>query len=212
MALQSSQLSAAITASQTQFAIANGNQTGLPAVGAVAQSIGVPMLIDSEFMFCIAQPTLNNVVVRGRGSDGTAPAAHDILANVYFSNIAGDFANPQAGTATTLDPAEDAPVSIGQDATLPLVGANTIYNINKNSACAITLLTPSLQDNGVTVLFTSNTAFAHTITVPTGLIQDASGVAHTTATFTANKGCSCAFLIENGFYNVDRTSLGVTFS
>lgn len=215
MALQSAQLNAAITASQTTFLLTNlsaNAQSSLPLVGGVPLSMGVPMLIDSEFMFVVSQPVLGTVVVRSRGSDGTSASAHDTLANVYFSFVAGDFSAPQAGTATTLDPSEDAPVSIGQDATLVLMGANTVYNINKATAAAITVPAPSLSDNGVTIVFTTNTAAAHVLTFPTGLIQDGTATPKTTATFTAAKGATVSFVVENGFFNVQGTPLGVTFS
>jgi len=210
MALQGTTLGVAITASQTTFSVSNGTLSAFPAVGAQRLSVGVPMLIDSEFMYCVEQPVLNTIVVRGRGTESAA-TPHDILANVYISNLPGDFQPPQPGTMTTLDPAEDAPISIGQDSTITLAGATSVYNINKATACAITLLAPNLGDNGVTYSFTSNTNAAHTITA-TSLIQDASGVLHSTATFTANKGASVTFVAENGFLNVLGSPLSVTFS
>lgn len=215
MALQSGQLLSAITSGQLTFLLANlsaNAQASLPSVGALPQSLGVPMLIDSEFMYVVSQPVLGTVVVRMRGSDGTAPAAHDTLANVYFSSQSGDFAIPQAGTLTTLDPAEDGSVSLGQDQTVALPGANTIYNINKLTAAALVLTSPNLADNGVSYVFTSNTAAAHVITA-TGLIND--GTASTpksTATFAAAKGANVTFIVQNGLLNVSGTPLGVTFS
>lgn len=213
MSLQSSALAAAMSATALTMTVTNGTNSAWPVVGATPLSMGVPCIIDGEIFFAVSQPALNTIVIRSRGSDGTAASAHDTGANIAFSNLAGDFPQPQSGTTTTIDPAEDIPISIGQDSTLVLPGATAIYNINKaTAACAITLPSPSLADNGVMYTFTSNTAFAHTITVPASTIQDASGVLHTTATFTANKGCSCAFIVENGLYNVFLTSLGVTFS
>ncbi len=211
MALQSTQLASAITANQTQFSVASA-PSSMPAVGAPPLPVGVPTQIDSEFMYTVQQPAANLLVVRGRGSDGTAASAHDILSNVYCSNQPGDFPAPQPGTFITTDPAEDAPVSLGQDQTVPLLGSNTVYNINKATAAALVLLAPSLADNGVSLVFTSNTAAAHVITA-TSLINDGSGATpKTTATFTATKGASVTFVIENGFYNVLGTALGVTFA
>lgn len=211
MALQSTTLGVAITAAQTKFQLSSGSNTQLPSVGAPRLPVGVPMQIDAEYMYCVEQPVLNTIVVRGRGSDGTNAVAHDILSNVYFSNQPGDFPNPQAGTLITTDFAEDVPISIGQDSTIVPAGANAVYNINKASACAITLSAPSLADNGVSLVFTSNTAFAHTITA-TGLIQDGSGNTRNTATFAANRGNTVVLVVENGSYNIEGAPQNVTFS
>jgi hypothetical protein len=202
MAITTAQLLTAIPASATTFNLTNIVGSALPTAGAPALPMGVPMLIDAEFMFCIAQPVAGTVVVRMRGSDGTAAAPHDVLANVYASIVPSDFGAPQAGTETTLDPAEDAPISIGQDSTLVLTGANAVYNINKATAAAVVLPAPSLADNGVTLVFTSNTAAAHVVT-STGFYQDGtSGTPKSTATFAVFKGAAFTVVAENGFWNV----------
>ena len=212
MAIASTQLGAAITANQLSFTLTNGLITGAPAVGATPLSMGIPTLIDSEVMYWIAQPVANTMVVRGRGSDGTAATPHDTLSNVYIGPLANDFPLPSPGSAILLDIATDTVVSIGSTSitlTAPIV--NTVYNINAPTAAAILLAAPSLASNGVSVNFISNTAAAHVITA-TGLIRDASGVLRNTATFTANVGASVNFVIENGFYMVDGSPLGVTFA
>lgn len=212
MAFTSAQLASAITAGQLQFNLTNVVGTGLPPVAGTPLSMGYPVQIDSEMMFVVSQPVLNTVIVRGRGSDGTAPSAHDILANVYVGPIAGDFPLPQPGTLVTTDFAEDSPVTIGQDSTLVLPGANAVYNINKASAAAIVVPAPTVVDNGVSYAFTSNTAFAHVLTM-TSLINDGTtSVPKSTATFTAAKGASVTFVVENGLFNVLGTPLGVTFT
>lgn len=206
MAFTTAQLAAAITPAAISLSLTNvvapSSGSVLPAVGALPLPIGVPLLVDTEFMFLVAQPSTGIYTVRGRGSEGTVASAHDILANCYASLIPSDFGNPQAGTVVTIDPAEDMAISIGQDGTISLIGANSVYNINKATAAALVLPAPNVADNGVSVVFTSNTAAAHVIT-STGLIQDgASGVPHSTATFAAQKGASVTFIAENGFWNV----------
>ena len=214
MALQSGQLSAAITAGQLTFTLTNlsaNAQSALPSVGGTPQSIGTPMLIDGEFMYVVSQPVLGTVTVRCRGTESAA-VAHDTLANVYFSASSGDFQIPQPGTMTTIDPAEDGAISLGQDQTIAQPGTTSVFNINKATAAALVLTAPSLADNGVMYTFTSNTAAAHTITA-TSLIND--GTASTPkslATFTAAKGANVTFIVENGLFNVLGTALGVTFS
>lgn len=214
MAIQSGQLVSAITAGQLTFALTNlsaNAQAALAPVGGLPVPYGVPVLIDGEFMYAVSQPFLNTITVRGRGSDGTAAAPHDILSNVYFSSVPGDFQLPQPGNMITIDPAFDSAVSLGQDQTVVLPGANTVYNINKLSAAAIALLAPNLGTNAVVYTFTSNTAFAHVLTA-TALINDGTSTTKTTATFTAAKGATVSFVVENGLLNVYGSPLGVTFS
>lgn len=203
MAFEVLTLGAAITANQiTNVPLTHVSGPVLvPALGGPPQSMGVPVLMDTEFMFVVAQTALGVFTVRGRGSEGTAASAHDVLASVYAS-ITNDFGNPQPGTVVTIDPAEDLAVAIGQDGTIPLAGANTVYNINKLSAAALVLPAPLVSDNGVAIVITSLTAFAHVITAsPTGNFKD--GVAaRTTATFAAVAGATITFVAENGAWNV----------
>lgn len=202
MALTSAQLTAPITASQLLFNVTNVVGSGLPAVGALPLSVGNPMQIDSEIMFCYAQPVLGQVLVRSRGSDGTSASSHDVLSNVYTSPVASDFPTPQGGSVVTIDPGSDTVDSIGQDGAIPVPAATTVANINKGSAAALTLGAPSLSSNGVTFAITSQTAFAHVV-VATGLFADgSSGAPKTTATFAAQKGATIFLVAENGFWNV----------
>lgn len=211
MAITSASLTAAITASQLQFGLSSISGSGLPAAGAAAQSIGFPMMIDSEVMFVISQPIAGTVVVRNRGSEGTAAVAHDILANVYTSPLGSDFGNIPPGTSVQIDPTDDVVISIGQDGAVTLPTSNTAYNINKATAAALTLAAPSLAENGLTAMFTSQTAAAHVITA-TSLIQDGTAAApKSSATFAAGKGATVTFVAENGFWNV-ASQTGVTFA
>lgn len=212
MAITSAQLTGAITASQTQFGYQNVSGTGFPAAG-VFPMPPQPLLIDGEIMYIVTVPVAGTVQVRSRGAEGTAALPHDVLANIYTSPTpAADFGNPQPGTLTLLDPAEDLPVSIGQDGTINLIGANTIYNINKATPAALILPAPSLGDNGVAILFTSNTAAAHVITA-TGLLNDGTaGTPHNTATFASRVGASVQFIAENGFWNLGAGSVNVTIA
>lgn len=211
MAITSAQLTAAITSSQIQFGVSNIVGSGLPAAGAAPLSIGFPMMIDSEIMFVISQPVAGMIMVRNRGSEGTAAVAHDVLANVYTSPNGSDFGQIPSGTTVTIDPTDDVAISIGQDGAIPLPTSSSSYNINKVTAAALTLAAPSLVENGATAVFTSQTAAAHVITA-TSLIMDGTAAApKSTATFTAGKGASVMFMVQNGFWNVV-ASTGVTFA
>lgn len=203
MAFEVLQLGAAITASQiTNVPLTHVSGPVLvPALGGQPSSNGVPILLDTEFAYVVQQTASGVFTLRSRGSDGTAPTPHDPLTNAYAS-LTNDFGNPQPGTVVTIDPAEDLAITLGQDGTIILAGANTIYNINKASAAALILPAPLVSDNGVSCVFTALTAFAHVIT-STGLIQDGtSGAPKTTATFAGFKGATITFVAENGFWNV----------
>ncbi len=209
MAFTTAQLSGAITASQLQFGISNVsvNQSGLPPVGAIPLPVGNPMQIDGEIMYCYAQPTAGNVLVRGRGSEGTAAAAHDVFANVAVSATPSDFPVPAAGQTQTFDFANDAPQTIGQDGTLVLPVSNTIYNINKSATpLALVLPAPNVTLNGLTLVFTTTTAIAHVITA-TNLLMDGTGtLPHSTVTFAAKQGATITFIAENGLWNLQGTN------
>lgn len=204
MAITTATLTAAITASSTQFGISNVsvNQSGLPSVGAMPLSVGNPMQIDGEWMYVFNQPVAGTVQVRGRGSDGTAATAHDVLANVSCSASPADFGNPGAGQTTNTDLTNDSPVAIGQDQTIVFPSANTVYHINKITAAAIVLTAPAAVFNGVVGVFTSTTAAAHVITA-TSLIMDGAGtVPKSTLTFVAKQGATVTLIAENGFLSV----------
>jgi hypothetical protein len=204
MAFEVLQLSAAITASQVVNVplVHVSGPVLMPALGQITNPNGVPVLIDSEFFYAVQQTAPGVYTIRGRGSEGTAALPHDVLANAYAS-LTNDWGNPQPGDVVTINPStEDTAISLGQDGTVTLLGSNVVYNINKASAAALTVTPPLVSDNGVLVVFTSNTGFAHVITssVAGGFKDGAS--AKTTITFAAVAGASVTLLCENGAFNV----------
>jgi len=204
MAFTTAQLAAALSANGLTVTLQNISGSALPAVGAVPLAIGVPTMIDSEVFFTIAQPVTNTFQIRGRGSDGTAAVAHDVLANVIASST-GDFPAPFAGSLAYIDPTEDLVLSVGQDQTLllPTVAVkNTIVNINKATAIALTVPAPAPALNGLQLTITSTTAAAHVITATALLMDGTAGAPKTTATFAASKGATMLVVAENGLWNV----------
>ena len=204
MAFQTLSLGGAITASQivnvTLTPVTGG--VVLPAIGAVPTGMGVPILLDAELCYVVQQVSTNVFTLRGRGSDGTAAVAHDILANVYAS-VVNDFGNPIPGLMVTIDPTDDIVISLGQDQTVAAPTSNTVYNINKASVAALTLSAPGLMDNGLSAAFTSNTAFAHVITAGTANnFKDGVSASRNTVTFAAVAGATVKFLAENGAWNL----------
>jgi hypothetical protein len=198
MAIQSLQLTAAITASQLTWPVTS--TAAFPPVGALF--VNQTVLVDNEFCVCVAVPAINFITVRSRGSEGSAAAAHDTLSNVYTTVNNADWGPVPTAVTVQNDPSDDADISIGQDQTITAAAGNAAYNINKATACNITLAAPTLASNGVQVMFTSQTAAAHVITA-TGLFNDGTaGSPHNLATFTAQKGATLSLVAENGFWNV----------
>jgi hypothetical protein len=215
--LTSMQLTSAITANQTTFQVQNvvtpTGAPGLPSVGPFGfGTIQLPLLIDSEVMYLVAQLSPGFLQVRTRGAEGTLAIGHDALSNCY-TGYSTDFNTVPASNWTFQDFNQPGTFSIGS--TTYTVGAlplgNTTFNINATSAAAITLPAPLLSQNGLVLTFTANTGSAHTISA-TGLIHDGSGTLRNTATFSGQIGAMVAFIVENGFYNVFGTPIGITFS
>ncbi len=155
--------------------------------------------IDNEQCYVVAVPSTVSLVVRNRGSNGTAAVAHDILANVVTSSDPLDFPALVEVNGTGL----------GQSQTLTLPTQNTTYLIDKATAAALVLPTPSKGSDGLTLRFTSQTAAAHTITAVALLADGVSGSPHGTATFAAYKGASLTLCVDAGLYNVV-AAVGVT--
>jgi hypothetical protein len=208
MALQSLQLTAAITASQLTWPVTS--TAAFPPVG--TPFVNQAVLCDGEYAVCVGVPAVNVITVRSRGNEGTVATPHDVLANVYTTANNADWGPVPPAVTVQNDPSDDATISIGQDSTIIVSAGNAAYNINKATAAAITLAAPLLLANGTMVVFTSQTAAAHVITA-TGLFMDGtSGAPKSTATFAAFKGASLTLVAENGFWNVSAAPQGVTLS
>ena len=197
MALQSLQLTAAITASQLTWPVSS--TAAFPPVG--TPFVNQTVLVDSEFAVCVGVPALNVITVRSRGNEGTAAGPHDTLANVYTTSNNADWGLIVPGITVQIDPTDDIVISVGQDGAVPVPTSNSVVNINKAGTLAGTLAAPSLVDNGVTLIITSQTAFPHVVTA-TALLRDGTTAAGSTLTFTAVPGATVTLVAENGFWNV----------
>ena len=202
MALTRTTLTAAITASQTTFGVASTG-TGFPPVGTVAAN--QPMVIDDETMFLTGVPSANVVIVRGRGSDGTAATTHDVNSPVVTSATPGDFPATSPGFST-LRPVELPDiVTYGADGAIAVPTQPTTAFIAKATAAALTLGAPTLALNGVPLTLSSQTAAAHVITATALLNTGVAGSPFTTCTFPAQVGVSVQLVASNGLWNVLNT-------
>lgn len=86
--------------------------------------------------------------------------------------------------------------------------ANRVYVLTKGSALALTLAAPTaVTDDGLVIILTSNTAFAHVLTA-TGLLQVGT-VKTDVATFPAFAGGSLTLMAYNAKWNVIANNLCV---
>jgi hypothetical protein len=215
MAITQTALSADLTATGLTMNVSSG--TGFPTAGGNPVSPGYLVRIDREYLLAIQQPVSGVIKLAQRGYNGTAAAAHDILAKVEVSSLGSDFANPSPGNVTSMPPYQPGMQTIGEDYTFSSTEIAAYGNqaqnfpIAKATAAAITLVAPSKAQDGLVVTFTSLTAAAHVITA-TSLLGDAvSGSPHTTATFAAFIGASLTLQAQNGIWNVI-ASVGVTIT
>ncbi len=197
MALTGTTLNGAITSGATMITLTSG--TG------IAKKMLVR--VDGEMMR-VTDVSLSPTVQVVRGYQGTAGVAHNTLALCAYGN-ASDFVTPNAMNAQPY-----ASYSVSGAITVPT--SNQFIEINKAGAALMTLAAPGLDQDGLQLTITSNTAQAHTITA-TGLFQDGSTTTDV-ATFAAQKGVSLVISALGGKWNVISVgnpvgaSPGVTFT
>jgi hypothetical protein len=202
MAINSTTLVAAITASSTQFSITSATGVANPVYNA-NPNFGVGntntiLLVDQEFMFVTA---LNGTTVNvTRGIYGTQAAAHLIGAAIQVGLYA-DFPSLQESFASvnTQIQQQGAVIQIAtflQGTADALTGVSGYYLVKTGSADAITLTTPTAAQEGNWIEVWSDTAFAHTITAASACIA-AGQALKTIITFPAFRGAGCALVARN---------------
>lgn len=214
MAFTQTNLTADLGANDVTMVVASG--TGFPTAGA-GPAANYRVKIDNEEMRAISQPVAGTIKIAMRGDNGTAAAAHDNLAKVLVTAAPGDFPNPSPGNQVDMPPALPIQQTLGEDRTFTSAEIAAWGNqprnfaITKGSACLFTLVAPSKAQDGLTLVFTSDTAYAHVLTA-TSLIADAvSGSPHTTGTFAAYVGATLTLQAQNGLWNQVST-IGVTIT
>ena len=215
MAITATALSADLSATGLTMKVASG--TGFPTAGGPPSSTGYVVRIDREYLLAFSQPVAGVIKVGQRGYNGTAPAAHDILAKVEVSALGSDFADPSPGNVTSMPPYQPGMQTLGEDRTFTsaeiAAWGNQPQNfaITKGSACLFTLVAPSKAQDGLTIVFTSLTAFAHVLTATTLIADAVSGSPHTTGTFAAFIGSTITLQAQNGLWNlVSATGVPIT--
>lgn len=214
MAITQTALSADLTATGLTMTVASG--TGFPTAGGTTPQAYL-CRCDKEQFLAVLQPTSGVIKIAMRGYNGTAAAAHDVLAKVEVSASPADFAEPSPGNVVSLPPYLPTNRTIGESITFTSAEIAAYGNqpqtfaITKATAAAIVLVAPSKAQDGLELTFTSLTAAAHVITATTLLADAVSGSPHTTATFAAFIGATLTLQAQNGVYNVV-SSTGVTIT
>ncbi len=187
-------------ANYTSLAAAMGRDdlfANLTATTGAAQ--GQIIIVDGEQMLQTGA-LVGNLAPVQRGRGGTYNVAHAILAPVLIGTPA-EIQGTSPQTMNPLQPARRVISSIGADATLVYPSVDTVYFIDKASAIALTLSSPTPGTiDGVLATFYSNTDAAHIITYAPGLYGN--GTTSDTATFAATKGASCTLMSAKGVVGV----------
>lgn len=204
MALVQTTLSADLSATDLTMRVASG--TGFPAVGTSAVNGNFLVRVDGEFFWAIAQPIATVIKLRGRGSEGTVARKHDLLSNVIVGTPS-EFQNLSDGWLNQLAPHIDVQETIGEDrvftsAEIFAIRRNTTFVITKATPALITLVAPSVSQNGIRLTFTNQTAVQHVITATTLLNNGLTGSPFTTATFGVGIGGGITLMANNGTWNV----------
>ena len=204
-------LTAAIKTNDLVWAVAS-TATGFPAVGVLANP-PQPITVDDEEAVLVQVLAPGSILVRMRGSGGTAAGPHDVGSAVASSAAPSDFPALNPGASTLRVPDQPDIVTYGQDGAIAVpVEPITVAYLAKSGAGAFTLAAPSLALNGVLLILTSQTAAAHVVTAPALLNTGASGSPFGTATFPAFVGASVSLIAQNGSWNVQTTQGAIVFT
>jgi len=205
MAITATALSADLSATGLTMTVAAG--TNFPTVGATLPSQNFVCRIDKEMFLAVTQPVTGVIKIAQRGYNGTAAAAHDVLAKVEVG-LPSDYAAPSPGNSVNLPPYLPNQITLGESITYTAADVAAwgnqpqIFAMTKASALAIVLPAPSKAQDGLVLQFTNLTAVAHVITATSLLADGVTGGPHTTATFAAFVGASLTLMAQNGLWNV----------
>jgi hypothetical protein len=166
-----------------------------PALGTGVNAGNKVIRIDGEWMR-ITDDSLSPSLKVTRGEFGTQAVAHATLATAVYG-LTSDMAQINSVQGANI-------TSYGADGAIaiPTTPSNvpTLIYLDKATAGAFTLAAPGKDQDGLTLVITSNTAAAHVITA-TGLFSDGSTTTDV-ATFGAHKGASLTICAARGLWNV----------
>lgn len=194
MALANTTLAAACTDTDKQITVASATSL-LP---------GLNLLIDGEFMLITKAYTIASVTVPVlRAQEGTTQTAHPNAAKVSAFLLGTDLASPSAQQSVTSPYAGRGryPTSISaSQAWTPQAGnQDEIVYLNGTSVIALTLVNPTVDQNGKVVTFCGNGIAAHTITYTTTGFGNVGGTADL-VTFGSTQMNTFQMIAVGGFW------------
>ncbi len=171
-------------------------------------AVGNIWLVDGEYMTQIAAATAaGQIPVQRVGQYGSVVRAHPILAGVTMGTTT-EFPGPQPGWANNPSLYKKSIVSYGASGAIAPPTYDTLIFLDKASAAAMTLVSPTAATpDGVEVTIFSTTAAAHTVTYTPGFNGDTT--TSDVATFAATLGNSITLLSSRGLWGV-KCAYGVT--
>jgi hypothetical protein len=170
-------------------------------------AVGNVITVDGEQMVQTAAAVGTIIAVQRGGKNGGVQSAHPILASVVTS-LPTDVPGPQPGFTNNPAPYKKAIVSYGASGAITPPTFDTIIFLDKATAAAMTLTSPTgATPDGTEVTIYSNTAAAHTITYTPGFNGDTTS--SDVATFAATIGNSITLLSARGLWGV-KCAAGVT--
>lgn len=180
-------------------ACAAGDQS-INVTAATGAAIGNIICVDGEYMVQTAAAVGTVIPVQRGGKNGSVQSAHPILSSVVMG-ASTEFPGPQQGWPVNPAAYKKVQVSYGAAGAIVPPTYDSIIFLNKATAAAMTLESPSAATpDGTEVTIYSNTAAAHTVTYTPGFHGDTES--SDVATFTATKGNSITLLASRGVWGV----------
>ncbi len=195
----------AITQTTLAAAAALGD-TQITVTSAAGFATGNVIFVDGEQMVQTGPAVSTMIPVQRGGKSGTVQAPHAILATVQ-TGLATDWAGPQAGWSTNPAIFKKQIVSYGASATIATPLTDTLIFLNKVTAAAMVLGSPTGAPDGIEVTIYSNTTGAHTVTYTPGFHGDTGS--SDIGTFAATIGNSMTLISSQGLWGI-KSLAGVT--
>lgn len=196
MAFTTTTLSAAVAVNDNSIKVAS-------ATGFVA---GMLLRVDGEMMKVQQSYASGTTIPVIRGIDGSAVLAHPTSANVTVGN-ASDFALPPAGVDTGItNPAQPAFPIYSYSAAGGLSPVQGIHIINGTSTLAMTLASPTKDQDGQMMIIVSNGKGAHTVTYTGGVGGGGTGM--DVGTFNTTEQTGCILIAVNGVWVLIANGIG----
>jgi hypothetical protein len=196
----------AATRTTLASAAALADQT-INVTSATGFAVGSIIQVDGEFMIQTGAAVGTVIPVQRIGANGSTVQAHNILAPVCVG-LSSDFPGPQPGYTINPGSYKKVVVSYGVSGAIAPPTFDTIVFLDKATAAAMTLASPTgATPDGTEVTIYSNTAAAHTVTYTPGFNGDTT--TSDVATFAATIGNSFTIIAARGVWGMKCAS-GVT--